>query len=109
MDSPAGIYLLKANKRNTRTRCEICSKLTIKTLYRTYFTLCFRVSIANFEQVNDGWDVAWLYHAALKVSTRVFSGENLNLFQCNIFAQRAISCSNLNIEILEQGLKYVQS
>ena len=27
----AGIYLLKVNNRNTRTRCEICSKLTIKT------------------------------------------------------------------------------
>ena len=27
---PAGIYLLKVNRRNTRTRCEICSKLTIK-------------------------------------------------------------------------------
>ena len=28
---PAGICLLKFNKRNTRTRCEICSKLTIET------------------------------------------------------------------------------
>ena len=28
---PAGIYLVKINNRNTRTRCEICSKLTIKT------------------------------------------------------------------------------
>ena len=27
---PAGIYMFKVN-RNTRTRCEICSKLTIKT------------------------------------------------------------------------------
>ena len=27
---PAGIYLLKVNYRNTRTSCEICSKLTIK-------------------------------------------------------------------------------
>ena len=26
----AGICLLKVNNRNTRTRCEICSKLTIK-------------------------------------------------------------------------------
>ena len=26
---PAGIYLLKVNNRNTRTRCEICSKLNI--------------------------------------------------------------------------------
>ena len=28
---PVGIYLLKINNRNTRSRCEICSKLTIKT------------------------------------------------------------------------------
>ena len=28
---PAGIYLLKVNNRNTRTDCEICPKLTIKT------------------------------------------------------------------------------
>ena len=26
---PTGIYLLKVNDRNTRTRCDICSKLTI--------------------------------------------------------------------------------
>ena len=32
--SPAGIYLLKVNNRNTRTRCEICSELTIKTSER---------------------------------------------------------------------------
>ena len=28
---PANNYLLKVNKRNTRKRCEICSRLTIKT------------------------------------------------------------------------------
>ena len=27
---PAGIHLLKVKNRNTRTRCEICSTLTIK-------------------------------------------------------------------------------
>ena len=53
---PAGIYLLKVNNRNTRTRCEICSKLTINTPERrTYFTPCSSVSIVNFEQVNAGW------------------------------------------------------
>ena len=26
----AGIYLLRANNRNTRTRCEICSKVTYR-------------------------------------------------------------------------------
>ena len=31
---PANIYLLKVNNRNTRKRCEIYSKLTIKTLIR---------------------------------------------------------------------------
>ena len=28
---PAGNNMFKINDRNTRTRCEICSKLTIKT------------------------------------------------------------------------------
>ena len=28
---PAGNYLFKVNNKSTRTRCEICSKLTIKT------------------------------------------------------------------------------
>ena len=31
---PVGIYLLKINNRNTRKRCEICSKLIIKTPVR---------------------------------------------------------------------------
>ena len=34
--SPAGIYLLKVNNRKTRTRCAICSKLTIKTPERRH-------------------------------------------------------------------------
>ena len=41
----------KLKNKNTRTRCEICSKLTIKT----NFTPCSRVSIVNFEQLNFGW------------------------------------------------------
>ena len=45
------VNMLKANNRNTRTRCEIWSKLTIKT----YFTRCSNVSIVNFKQVNAGW------------------------------------------------------
>ena len=28
---PVGNYMFKVEKRNTRTRCEICLKLTIKT------------------------------------------------------------------------------
>ena len=65
---PTDIYLLKVNDRNTRKRCEICSKLTIKApdtiwfLYCslwTHFTTCSSVFIVNFEQVNPGW-IGWL-------------------------------------------------
>ena len=30
-DLPVGIYMFKVNNRDTKTRCEICSKFTIKT------------------------------------------------------------------------------
>ena len=46
----ASIYLLKVNNRNTRTKREICSKLTIKTPERRH-----SVSIVNFEHVTTGW------------------------------------------------------
>ena len=29
---PVGNYMFKVSNRNTKTRCEICPKLTIKTL-----------------------------------------------------------------------------
>ena len=34
---PANIYLFKVNNKNTRKRCEICSKLTIKTPERCFY------------------------------------------------------------------------
>ena len=61
---PGNIYLFKVNNRNTKKRCEICSKLTIKkhqndvndvvpvfllltwNIFHTYFK-CF--SIGDFE------------------------------------------------------------
>ena len=52
---PFGIYMFKVNKRNTRTRCEICSKVIIKTPERRQWRQCSSVSIVNFEQVNAGW------------------------------------------------------
>ena len=61
--------MFKVNKRNTRTRCEICSKLTINTPERPqwcpsgvfivnfeHISHRFRVSSnVNFEHVNAGW------------------------------------------------------
>ena len=43
---PAGNCMFKVNNRNTRTRCEICSKLTIKTPRRS------GVFIVNFEHIS---------------------------------------------------------
>ena len=47
---PTDIYLLKINNRNTRTRCEICLKLTIKTPERRKWRRS-HVSIVNFEHI----------------------------------------------------------
>ena len=65
--SPAGNYMFKDNCRNTRTRCEICSKLTTKRSERHHwcrtgvfivnYELCFTpCSVVNYEQVNADLD-----------------------------------------------------
>ena len=48
---PAGIFLFKVNNRNTRTRCEICSKLTINTPERRQWRRS-GVFIVNFEHIS---------------------------------------------------------
>ena len=49
--SPANIYLFKVNNRNTRKRCEIFSKLTIKTPERRRWRRS-GVFIINFENIS---------------------------------------------------------
>ena len=65
--------MFKVNNRNSRTRCEIYSKLTIKTpelrkwRLSGFFIVNFEhilhfvlISIANFEQENVGWrSIKW--------------------------------------------------
>ena len=48
---PVGNYMFKVNNRNTRTRCEICSKLKLKTPERRQWLRSggFRV---NFEHIS---------------------------------------------------------
>ena len=48
---PAGIYMLKFNNRNIRTRCEICSNLTIKTPERRQWRHS-GVFVVNFEHIS---------------------------------------------------------
>ena len=69
---PTNVYLFKVNNRNTRKKCEIFSKLTIKIERRhgrrsgifivnfEYMSIPFSsVSVVFFEQVNVSWDVQW--------------------------------------------------
>ena len=49
---PAGIYLLKVSNRSTRTRCEVCSKLTRKTPEWCHWHNS-GVFIGNFEDISD--------------------------------------------------------
>ena len=57
VNNPAGIYLPKVSNSNTRLRCEICSKLTIKTPgvfvvnfeYISHFALLFLLLTLNIE------------------------------------------------------------
>ena len=51
---PAGIYLLKVNNRNTRTK--VYYMLTYFTPLWHISHLCFSVSIVNFEHEIAGWD-----------------------------------------------------
>ena len=68
--------MFKVNNRNTRTRCEICSKLTEKhqndaigrghwrrsgvfIVNFEYISHLASVSIVNFEQINAGWVATW--------------------------------------------------
>ena len=48
--NPAGIYLLKANNRHNRTKCEIYEKLTIKTSERRQWLRSY-IFIVNFEHI----------------------------------------------------------
>ena len=108
---PVGIYMFKVNNKNTRTMCEICSKLTIKTPW-TCFTpcSCSSVSIAKFEKVNADWnwfpwvlftDILLRYFASIflsKVSTYNYFSSLLidfkSLKETSSFSQFLVRVSN---------------
>ena len=50
--TPAGSYMFKVINRNTRTRCGICSKLTIKISERRRWRRS-GIFIVNFEHISD--------------------------------------------------------
>ena len=82
---PAGINLLKVNNRNTWTRCEICSKLTIKIPERR----CSGMFIVNFEHILH---LVWVF---LLLTLNMWSPAGLFVVICfnlfvSVFWQRKI-------------------
>ena len=49
--NPVSIYMFKVNNKNTKTRCEIFSKLTVRTLERYHWRRS-GVFIVNFEHIS---------------------------------------------------------
>ena len=49
--NPDGKYMFKVNNRNTRIRCEICPKLTIKIPERRHWHLS-GIVVVNFEHIS---------------------------------------------------------
>ena len=72
---PPGIYLFKVNNRNTRARCEICSKLTIKTPEQHQWRR-FGVFIVYFEHIS---------HLALLFLLLIWTGKCLLGEECTNF------------------------
>ena len=105
----AGIYLLKVNNRNNRRRCELYSKLTIKTPERWQW-LRSGVFIVNFEHILYLVLALLLLTLSMKFPARLGSCQTyvMNLF-AEVVTQLTFICSNSTIETLEKGVKYVQT
>ena len=79
---------LKVNQRNTRKRCELCQKLTIKT----QFTPFSSVSIVGFEPINVSW-VTYL---------RCQSKPSFWTLNISSVIVRESNCSNATVKTLGQ-------
>ena len=94
---PASNYMFKVNHRNSRTRCEICSKLTIKvpercqfcrlgwnlpnylTTWKLFFSFFFLIRVYSMQ----GWTATTRHGVARKRSTKR-SKHTGNLFRKNL-------------------------
>ena len=71
---PAGIYLLKIDNKNTRKKCKICSKLTIKTPKRhhwTYLGLYKTFMVTLVSKVVSSWNSLTICQKISKISIRL--------------------------------------
>ena len=82
---PACTYLLKVNNRNTRSNCEICSKLTVKTTKQRHWRRS-GVFIVNFEHISH----LVLVFLLLTFNRKLSAAQELFKHICSSFL--AVSC-----------------
>ena len=77
---PAGNYMFKVNNRNTRTRCDICSKLTIKIPERCHWGRS-GIFIVNFEHISHLFVVFLLLTLSMEMPAGYCILETYNWFE----------------------------
>ena len=87
--TPCNIYLFKFNNRNTRKRCGICSKLTIKTPERGDWRRS-GVFIVNYRHISH---LFWFFYCYFK---QVNVSRNMHMFHGKrVYLQSTFSMSTL--------------
>ena len=69
--NPVSIYLFKVNNKNTKTKCENCSKVTVKAPERRQWQR-FGVFIVNFEQIS----LFYLVFPLLTLNKKMMDGKD---------------------------------
>ena len=94
---PAGNYVLKANKRNTKTKCEICSKLTIKIPGRCHRKLHAQES-RTFTRVHSTF-LVFIFMSVIFLMFSSFHNRFLNGFfiSYNLFRMHFEVCLSLSV------------
>ena len=87
----AGIYLLKVNNWNTRTRCEICSKLTIKIPERRQLGMLLVICLFC---VNNSSNFLQKFFFPHSVQMKRFSTTDANFFPSVTLRRDKVSVSN---------------
>ena len=95
---PVGIYLLKVNNRNTRTRFEICSKLTIKTPERRHQHRS-GIFIVNFERISHLVLVFLLLTLNMQLPGGEIYCEHVHKCLLGVIILFEIFCMSIDVEI----------
>ena len=97
--SPVGIYLLKVNNGNARTRCEMCSKLTVYTPEQRYWHRS-GVFIVNFEHISH----LVLMFLLLTLNMYLLAGSALENIDKYPLAYATRGCSERNFQVKDPEL-----